>query len=136
MRLAHNNMKRIAAVLVLAAASTSAFAQSADYRRGYDDGYAAGQRDARDGGRGNHGRGNLNIEEATYGVRGAMCDARRAVRQEAERNGGLVVAGNHLCGDPKRNTNKQLSVVYRCGNDRPVQVSARENDTLRLSCWR
>jgi len=48
----------------------------------------------------------------------------------------VVVAGNHLCGGPKRNTNKQLNIVYRCGNDRPVQISARENDTLRLSCWR
>jgi len=132
----NQHIQRIALVLALTAASTSAFAQSADYRRGYDDGYAAGQRDARNGGGGGHGRGGLTIEEATYGTRGAMCDARRAVRQEAERNGGLVRAGNHLCGDPKRNTEKRLTITYRCGNDRPSQISARENDTLRLSCWR
>ena len=132
----HQNIQRIALVLALTAASSSAFAQSAEYRRGYDDGYAAGQRDAREGGRGGHGRDRLTIEEATYGVRGAMCDARRAVRQEAERNGGLVVAGNHLCGDPKRNTGKQLTIVYRCGNDRPERIVGRENDTMRLSCWR
>ena len=130
----HQNIQRIAFVLALTAASSSAFAQSAEYRRGYDDGYAAGQRDARDGGRG--GRDRLTIEEASYGVRGAMCDARRAVRQEAERNGGQVTAGNHLCGDPRRNTEKRLTITYRCGNDRPTQISARENETLRLSCWR
>jgi len=129
----NQNIKRIAAVLALAAVSTTALAQNADYRRGYDDGYAAGQRDARGGG---PGRNSLSIEEATYGVRGAMCDARRAVRQEAERNNGVVVAGNHLCGDPRRNTEKRLNIVYRCGNDRPIQISARENDSLRLSCWR
>jgi len=134
MRPVHQHILRIAAVLALTAASTSAFAQSAEYRRGYDDGYAAGQRDAREGG-GGRGRG-LVIDEAIYGVRGATCDARRAVRQEAERNGGVVVAGNHLCGDPRRNTEKRLTVTYRCGNDRPNQVSARENDSLRLSCWR
>lgn len=132
----HRHLMRIAAVLALTAASTSALAQSAEYRRGYDDGYAAGLRDAREGGGRGHGRGGLVIEEATYGVRGAMCDARRAVRQEAERNGGLVVAGNHLCGDPRRNTEKRLTIVYRCGNERPVQIVGRENETMRLSCWR
>lgn len=132
----HRHLMRIAAVLALSAASASAFAQSADYRRGYDDGYAAGLRDARDGGGRGHGRGGLVIEEATYGVRGAMCDARRAVRQEVERNGGLVVAGNHLCGDPRRNTEKRLTIVYRCGNERPNTIVGRENDTMRLSCWR
>jgi hypothetical protein len=127
---------RIAAVLALTAASASAFAQSADYRRGYDDGFAAGQRAARD----DRGRGpawgRLHVEEAVYGARGAMCDARQAVRQEVERNGGTVIAGNHLCGDPIRNVQKRLSIVYRCGDDDPVRVTARENDTLRLSCRR
>ena len=42
MRIAKQQMMRIATVLAFTAASTSAFAQSADYRRGYDDGYAAG----------------------------------------------------------------------------------------------
>ncbi len=136
MRLVYHHMMRSAAILALCAASTAAFAQSAEYRRGYDDGYAAGLRDARDGGGRGPGRGGLYIEEATYGVRGAMCDARRAVRQEAERNGGLVVAGNHLCGDPRRNTEKRLTIVYRCGNERPTQIVGRENETMRLSCWR
>jgi hypothetical protein len=131
---------RIAAVLALSAASMSAFAQSVEYRRGYEDGFAAGQRAARDdGGRGQgwgQGWGRLHIEEAIYGARGEMCDARQAVRQELNRNGGSVIAGNHLCGDPIRNVQKRLSVVYRCGDDEPVRVVARENDTLRLSCRR
>jgi hypothetical protein len=136
MRFTHQHIVRIAAVLALTAASTSAFAQSAEYRRGYDDGFAAGQRAARDDGGRGPGWGRLRVEEATYGARGAMCDARHAVRQELERNGGSVVAGNHLCGDPIRNVEKRLSIVYRCGGDDPVRVVARENETLRLSCRR
>jgi hypothetical protein len=140
MQLANQHILRIAAMLALAAASTaastSAFAQSAEYRRGYDDGYAAGLRAARDD-RGRGPRwGRLHVEEAAYGARGAMCDARQAVRQEAERNGGLVVAGNHLCGDPARNVQKRLTVVYRCGGDEPIRVTGRENETLRLECQR
>lgn len=135
---------RMAALLALTAASgalsTSAFAQSAEYRRGYDDGFAAGQRAAfeergYDRGRG-PGWGGLRIEEADYGARGAMCDARRAVRAEAERNGGAVRVGNHLCGDPIPYQPKRLNVVYRCGGDEPVRVNAREGDTLRLVCRR
>jgi hypothetical protein len=136
MRFTHQHIMRIAAVLALTAASTSAFAQSAEYRRGYEDGFAAGQRAARDDGGRGQGWGRLYIEEAMYGARGAMCDARQAVHQEANRNGGSVIAGNHLCGDPIRNVQKRLSVVYRCGDDEPVRVVARENDTLRLSCRR
>lgn len=137
MRLANKTILRVAAVLALTAASSSAFAQSAEYRRGYDDGFAAGQRAARDD-RGDRGRGGwdrLRVEEAVYGARGAVCDARRGVRQELERSGGTVIAGNHLCGDPIRNVRKQLSIVYRCG-DEQMQVTARENETLRLSCRR
>jgi hypothetical protein len=136
MRLAHQPIVRIAAILALATASTSAFAQSAEYRRGYEEGYAAGLRAAGDGGGRGSGRGGVRVESAEYGARGAMCDARRAVRQEAERNGGAVVAGNHLCGDPAYNVEKRLSVVYRCGDDAPVRVIARENETLHLGCRR
>lgn len=132
MRFVHQHIVRIAAVLALTAASASAFAQSADYRRGYDDGYAAGLRAASDdrdpvGGR-------LRIEQAEYGARGAVCDARRAVRREVEDNRGVVLAGNHLCGDPARSVPKRLRVIYRCGDAEPLRVTARENETLRLSC--
>ena len=125
---------RIAAILALTAASASVFAQSADYRRGYDDGYAAGQRDAR-GDRGPHRGGpRVFIEDAEYGANGAACDARRAVRAEIERNHGSVLAGNQLCGDPARGEPKRLRIVYRCGDSEAVRVIARENETLRLSC--
>lgn len=125
---------RIAAILALTAASASVFAQSADYRRGYDDGYAAGQRDAR-GDRGPHRGGpRVFIEDAEYGAHGAACDARRAVRAEIERNHGSVLAGNQLCGDPARGEPKRLRIVYRCGDSEAVRVIARENETLRLSC--
>ena len=136
MRFTKQHIVRLAAVLALSAASTSAFAQSAEYRRGYEDGFAAGQRAAQDGrgGRGQWGR--LHIEEAIYGARGAVCDARQAVRQEVDRSGGTVVVGNHLCGDPAYNQEKRLNIVYRCGNDNPVRVMGRENETMRLSCRR
>lgn len=125
---------RIAAILALTAASASVFAQSADYRRGYDDGYAAGQRDAR-GDRGPHRGGpRVFIEDAEYGAHGAACDARRAVRAEIERNHGSVLAGNQLCGNPARGEPKRLRIVYRCGDSEAVRVIARENETLRLSC--
>ncbi|MFC5461160.1 hypothetical protein [Massilia niabensis] len=142
MRLANQHLMRVAAVLALAAASasvsTSAFAQSAEYRRGYEDGYAAGLR-AGGGDRGDRGRGQgwgrVRVEEAQYGARRGMCDARQAVRREVERNG-AVLAGNHLCGDPAYNEEKRLTVVYRCGDDAPLRVVAREHETLRLACRR
>jgi hypothetical protein len=125
---------RIAAILALTAASASVFAQSADYRRGYDDGYAAGQRDAR-GDRGPHrGWPRVFVEDAEYGAHGVACDARRAVRAEIERNHGSVLASNQLCGDPARGEPKRLRIVYRCGDSEAVRVIARENETLRLSC--
>jgi len=144
MKILTPSMRRIVAVLALTAASTSAFAQSADYRRGYDEGYAAGQRDSRgDRGdrddRGDRGRGNdwgIRIEQAEYGTGNAMCNARRAVRDAAERNGGVIPVGNQLCGDPAVSRPKRLNVVYRCGNGEPMRVSARENETMRLSCRR
>jgi hypothetical protein len=135
MNIAHRNIMRIATVLVLTAASTSAFAQSEEYRRGYEAGFAAGQ-SARDD-RGEHsGQNRLHIEEAEYGVRGSMCDARRGVRDEIERTGGAVVAHNQLCGDPAPGEQKRLRVVYRCGDSEPARAFAREGQTLRLRCRR
>jgi hypothetical protein len=139
MRLAKSSFMRIAAVLALSAASvaasTSAFAQSAEYRRGYDEGYEAGLRAAGgQGGRGGWGR--IHIDEAEYGRRGAMCDARRAVRDSVERNNGVVLVNNRLCGDPIHGTEKRLRVTYRCGDSEPVRVVAQEDERLRLSCRR
>lgn len=136
MRLAQQHIVRLAAVLALSAASTAAFAQSAEYRRGYDDGFAAGQRASQGGPGPGRGWQRIHVEDAEYGVRGAMCDARQAVRNALERNGGAVTANNGLCGDPARGAQKRLSIVYRCGDSEPVRVFAREEETLRLSCRR
>ncbi|MGJ9419045.1 hypothetical protein ACHAC9_14930 [Massilia sp. CMS3.1] len=136
MRIAKQQIMRIAAVLAFTAASTSAFAQSADYRRGYDDGYAAGQAAARDDRGGGSDRNRLRILEADYGVRGSTCDARRSVRDGVERNRGAVVANDQLCGDSAPGKVKRLSVVYRCGDSEPLRVVARQGETLRLSCRR
>ena len=65
-----------------------------------------------------------------------MCDARQAVRQEVERGGVTITASNRLRSDPIRNVEKRLSIVYRCGDDEPQRVVARENETLRLNCRR
>ena len=124
---------RIAAILALSAAATSAFAQSAEYRRGYDDGYAAAQREARGG---DHRDWRVYVEDAEYGTHFASCDARRAVRNEIERNRGAVRASNQLCGDPARGEPKRLRIVYRCGDSEAVRVVAREDETVRLSCRR
>jgi hypothetical protein len=134
MRLANRHIVRIAAVLALTAATTSAFAQSGEYRRGYDDGFAAGQRAARDDRGGRWSR--VHIEEAEWGVRGAFCDARQGVRNEIERKDGAVLAGNQLCGDPAPRISKSLRVVYRCGDSEPMRLVAREYETVRLSCRR
>ena len=125
---------RIAAIVALSAATTSAFAQSAEYRRGYDDGYAAGLREA--GGRGDRRGGRVFVEDAEYGTHFASCDARRAVRYQVERNRGAVRADNQLCGDPAHGEPKRLRIVYRCGDSEAVRVVARENETVRLSCRR
>ena len=142
MNIAHRHIIRIAAVLALSAASSAAFAQSAEYRRGYDDGYAAGQREARDdhGGPGGPGGpmawGRVHIEEAEYGARGATCNARRGVRDQLERNRGNIEVNNQLCGDPAPGEQKRLRLVYRCGDSGPARVVAREGERLRLNCRR
>jgi len=139
MNIAHRHIIRIAAVLALSAASTAAFAQSAEYRRGYDDGYAAAQRDARGDRGGPDGPfawGRVHIEEAEYGARGATCNARRGVRDQLERNRGNIEVNNQLCGDPAPGEQKRLRLVYRCGDSAPARVVAREGERLRLNCRR
>jgi hypothetical protein len=133
MRIAAPHIKRIAAVLALTAASTSVFAQNADYRRGYDDGYAAGQRAARDH-RGD--RNYLQIVEAQYYARRGSCDARKAVRAAIEHDRGSVAATDKLCGNPQAGAKKSLRVVYRCGDGAPVRTVTPQYETLRMSCRR
>lgn len=143
MKNARQHLIRMAAVLTLIGASSAAFAQSTEYRRGYDEGYAAGQRDAREnrGGPGGPGGpegpmawGRLHIDEAEYGARGASCNARRGVRDQLERNRGSIVVGNQLCGDPAPGEEKRLRLVYRCGDSAEARAFAREGETLRLNC--
>jgi hypothetical protein len=134
MNIAHKNIIRLAAVLALTAASTSAFAQSAEYRRGYDEGYAAGQRDARDDRGGNSPWGRLHIEQAEYGARSATCDARREVREQAMRNRANIEVNHQLCGDPAPGEQKRLRLVYRCGDSASARAIAREGERLRLNC--
>jgi hypothetical protein len=136
MTLIHRPALRLAAVLALTVASASAFAQSAEYRRGYDDGFAAGQRAAHDDRGGRPGRPRIYIEDAEYGAHGATCDARRSVWGEIERNNGNVRAGNQLCGDPAHGQQKRLRVVYRCGDGEAVRAVVREGEVMRLSCRR
>jgi hypothetical protein len=142
MKTTNKTIMRIAAVLALGAASMSAFAQNGDYRRNYGEGYTS-QRDIREvryeGDRDDR-RGppwtRIRVMEAEYGARGSMCDARRAVRHEVERNRGAIRVGNQLCGDPANGVPKRLRVVYRCTDSAPARVVARENETLRLRCAR
>ena len=136
MTITHRPALSLAAILALTVASASAFAQSTEYRRGYEDGFAAGQRAARDDRGGRPGSQRIYIEDAEYGARGATCDARRSVWAEMERNNGNVRAGNQLCGDPARGEQKRLRVVYRCGDSEAVRVVAREGELMRLSCRR
>ena len=138
MSIATQHIMRIAAALALTVASTSVMAQERGYdgprmeERGYD-----GPRMEERGDRGGPpGWARVRVEEARYGTRRGTCDARRAVRDEIERNRGAILVGNNLCGDPARGDQKRLSVTYRCGNSESVRITARENETLRLSCRR
>ena len=132
--------------VVLTMASTSAFAQSREWQRGYDagfrDGFAAGQ-NAGSGGvppfqppPGNRPQpGRLVIDDEQFGIRGATCDARWAVQSAVDRHGpNRIYASNQLCGDPAPNRAKTLWVTYRCENRRPVSVSAPEGRWLNLNC--
>jgi hypothetical protein len=125
-------------LIAMGAVSVSAFAQSAEYRRGYDQGY----RDAMEaqGHQGHQGqqdgpRGRIRIEEARYGLRNASCDARDAVQQAAGgRHNATIVANNELCGDPARGSQKTLWISYRCGDGAAFRAETREGGTATLSC--
>ena len=131
------------AVLALLGPLGQAQAQSMEYRRGYDDGYRAGIEAAREGKvRGGHGRnergggsGRIVIEEAVYGERGAVCDARPAVQAMVDRQREPVVyADNRLCGDPAPRRGKVLEITYRCCNGQVLRTALREETQAVLSC--
>lgn len=131
-----------AVAVLLAATSLSALAQSQEYRRGYDQGYRDGMAAAQGGPRGGHDgrdgrdwRDRIEIDQAEYGIRGAACDARGAVRQAIGRGSNFsITASNNLCGDPAPRARKRLTVTYRCGSSGILRAQADEGDALTLSC--
>lgn len=120
--------------IALSAAAGSAFSQSREYRRGYDQGYRDGaeaQSNQQQDGR----RGRITIDEAIYGERQGTCDARPAVENAAGgRRQMSIRADNNLCGDPSPDRRKALTVTYRCGDSAPQRITAQENATMNISC--
>jgi hypothetical protein len=131
------------AMMALLAPLCAAQAQSMEYRRGYDDGYRAGVDAARGGNmRGpevteSGGRHRIIIEDAVYGDREGVCDARPAVQAMVDRQREpLVRADNRLCGDPAPRRGKTLEITYRCGNGRMLRTALREDTQAVLTCRR
>jgi hypothetical protein len=126
------------AAIALVAPLTAVHAQSAEFRRGYDEGYRAGMDAARGGegrGEGGGGRRRIIIEDAVYGDRDGVCDARPAVQTMVERQRDpLIRADNRLCGDPARGRAKSLEITYRCGDGRMLRTSIREDTQAVLTC--
>jgi hypothetical protein len=124
--------------MTLGAMSVSAFAQSTEYRRGYDQGYRDGiEAQSQQGQPGQQGgpRGRIHIEEARYGVRDATCDARDKVQQAVGwRRNVSIIANNELCGDPAPNRLKRLSITFRCGNEAALRTQTREGGTITMNC--
>ncbi|CAN5236561.1 hypothetical protein BH11PSE11_BH11PSE11_16890 [soil metagenome] len=128
---------RLLAFVALGVLATSAFAQSAEYRRGYDAGY-------RDGlsARGGEGRGEsrresprIGILSARYGSREGSCDASDTIRRMAGWNRHVeFTVNNDLCGDPDEGRRKRLNVEYRCGDGSRQRSEAGEGSIMSLSC--
>lgn len=121
--------------ITLGAMSVSAFAQSTEYRRGYDQGYRDGiEAQSRQGQQGGS-VGRIIIEEASYGTRDASCDIRDTVQQAVGwRRNISIAANNQLCGDPAPNRLKRLNVRYRCGDGPVLRAQTREGGTVTLNC--
>src|SRR5688572_5264845 len=71
--------------VALGALSAPAFAESTEFRRGYEQGF----QDARDGRNQQHGqyqnsRRRISIEQARYGTRGRTCDAEVALQRAVD----------------------------------------------------
>ena len=132
----------LVAVLALGAVSSTAFAQSREWQRGYDQGFRDGVASVQGGGvppfqppPPGWQTGRLIIQEAVFGVRGGTCDARPAVQSIVDRHGpNRVYASTQLCGDPAPNRAKTLWLTYSCDGRRPTSVSAPEGRWLNLSC--
>lgn len=134
-------LRRLAFVAI-GAASLPVLAQSTEYRRGYDDGYRAGNAAAAQGAMrpsyGNQdqqGGRRVNVLKAVYGRGNAACDVRDVVQDIVDRQGpNRFEASNELCGDPAPNQTKVLDVTYQCGGNRPMRVVTEEGQVVRLNC--
>jgi hypothetical protein len=116
--------------------SGPAFSQSAEYRRGYDQGYRDGSAAAGSQPQYPNAAGEITISSALYGVRGGRCDARDSVQAlAAGRRRVDIKVDNALCGDPAPNqANKQMTVSYSCGNGAERRVSGPEGSILAITC--
>jgi len=130
-------------LLACCALSASAFAQSNEYRRGYDQGYRdgieaqsrQGQQYERQDGRQGERAERIRIEEARYGTRDNVCDATEAVQRAIGwRRHATIMATNELCGDPAVGRQKQLRIVYRCGDEPVARAQAGEGAAVTLGC--
>jgi hypothetical protein len=121
-------------VALLAAASGVANAQSAEYRRGYDQGYHDGMEAQNH--REHEGAGRIVIEEARYGRRdGGSCNPRDVIQQAiGGRRHFDINVNNDLCGDPAPHEPKHLHIRYRCGDSQSVEAEAPGGSVLALSC--
>ena len=121
--------------ITLGAISASAFAQSAEYRRGYDQGYRDGIEAQNRQGQQDEERGRIIIEDASYGTRDARCDIRETIQNAVGwRRNISIAANNDLCGDPAPNRLKQLEIRYRCGDGPVLRERVREGGTVTLNC--
>jgi len=132
-------LKQVVSVLAFATLGVlagSALAQTADYRRGYDQGY----RDAIEASREQHGpsesmRGRMVVLDAKYGFRGDVCDAHRSVQEMVGMRRHVDVrANNDLCGDPASGRVKRLTIVYRCGDGPEQRAAGAEGTVVSMGC--
>jgi hypothetical protein len=125
---------RVLTFLAFGAASASAVAQSAEYRRGYEKGFQDGQA-SMERGRGREFSARIHIVMARYGTRDSTCDARDAIESFAgSRRDVEIRVNNDLCGDPAEGRHKVLVVDYRCGDGPRKRIETRESETMFLSC--
>jgi hypothetical protein len=123
------------AFVTMAMMAGSASAQSAEYRRGYDQGFRDGAEATAAQGQSGRMQGRISIESADYGTRDSSCDLRDVLQQTAARRRYLEVrVNNDLCGDPAPNRPKRLVVRYRCGDGPDQRVDGREGSILALVC--
>ena len=123
------------AFIIAGLGAGSAFSQSAEYRRGYDQGYRDGIEAANAQAQAGRGAGRIIIRDASYGTRDASCDARDAIQQIAGWRRHLEVrASNDLCGDPAPRRPKRLVIAYTCGDGPEQRVFGREGNVLAISC--